>query len=518
MLNKAMQEWMPNFENARLTLEVENFTTKDLNSVAEILEKEPAEQNFYASMFHNNIHVAGSDKVYKKFMDIIKDYIDGRVKTDKPFILADLTHKQYLSETDKGSIMVIKHLDKLKDVLTACGPYLVSYVESWSGEEAMQTFCKTTHHTEREWYKYKDEKKEMWVTSIRVFYKLIAAKMKHEDGKDGMVPLAQDIVNEESVEKALKVLMKQKVFPSLNDNPVGLLVRVSKVLKGIADDEILTFVGSHRIGYHPYDPEIAKHNFCQIGSTLALNLNWRFNIKYVGCRLSDWFDSVPFEEYVKWNKEGTNKATYDAAKKIAVAVNNFALALQTAIYLQCVYNGNYNEAAVAASHSNIDNLYARVSMNDFFGLMVLSTKDRANGGSFDIRESIKALTTGLDSVKDLPDVVPDSLQTKIGYVITQGQIVYDAIALPATKIEPKEKNKNVKGPVPPEVERTPGFAFFKTIFDLVDATANSLPPNAEKKKSKKKEKGDPKNKEEEKEEPKNKGKEEPKKNKRKEKG
>ena len=56
-------------------------------------------------MFHNNVLISGSEVVYMKFIDIIQKYIKNRQNN---FVLARRTHRQYLGETDKGSILVIK--------------------------------------------------------------------------------------------------------------------------------------------------------------------------------------------------------------------------------------------------------------------------------------------------------------------------------------------------------------------------------------------------------------------------
>eukprot|EP00545_Synedropsis_sp_CCMP1620_P004867 CAMPEP_0119015008 /NCGR_PEP_ID=MMETSP1176-20130426/10506_1 /TAXON_ID=265551 /ORGANISM="Synedropsis recta cf, Strain CCMP1620" /LENGTH=787 /DNA_ID=CAMNT_0006968267 /DNA_START=75 /DNA_END=2438 /DNA_ORIENTATION=+ len=459
LLNNALKKCVPAFDEARLTLEVEDFTTKDLSSVADVLQKFEAERNFYASMVNNNVFIAGSELVYAKFLSSVRDYI--KVPSNN-FIVAKRTFSQYLGESDKGSILAIAHVKKLKAVVDACGETLRKYLDSWSGQGALKTFCKLTHHTEHEWHSLTDRKKEGWVTSVRVFYKLVnGAKMKLSHLPDGEVELVKLIVEERSVSEALLTLEAANVFPSLRNNHIELLKRVSKLLKGLADDEILSFEGRHLIGYHPYEPNFSSATYKLCGSKLSTDTSWRFNIKYVGCRLSDFFDAVPLKDYKKWN--GTSaEAVYGIAKRVAVAINKFALSMQTAIYLAAIYRLQPDDAdaptVIAASHSTIDNLYSRVSNSEFTEIIVMSAKDpvRGVGGLVDIRASLTALATDLSSLKnDCNKTMKKSSEE----VTSHAETLKTAIDDLGTKTPSNDGKK-----------------LFDAIFKLASDTANSLIP------------------------------------------
>lgn len=457
---------MPAFDEARLTLEVEDFTTKDLSSVARVLASQEAERNFYASMINNNICIAGSKLVYAKFTSTVQTYIDNPVNN---FIIAKRTHLQYLSESDKGSILVIKYVKKLKDLVEACGPTLRRYLDSWSGQDALKLFCKITHHTEHEWHSLTDKKKEGWVTSLRVFYKLVTSgKMKLSSLPDGEMKLIELLIQEKPVKKALNILEGVNVFPSLLGDHEALLKRVAKLLKTLADDEILSFEGRHLIGYHPYSPAVARITYELVGSKVATESSWRFNIKYVGCRLSDFFDAVTLKNFKAWWPNDAPAAeAYAIAKKVAVAINKFALALQSTIYLAAIYRlqpdpPRNNEPpppkAVGASHVTIDNLYSRISRNEFLEIVVMSAKDPSDGvgGLVDIRPSLLDLAKDLKACKN--DCKP-SMKPAATKAIKKAEALKSAI--------------DSLGTTTPTDDGKP---FFDSVFELASATANSLLP------------------------------------------
>ena len=112
----------PKFDDeAGLVLEVEGFTTKNIVKIEQDLKDEDAEKNFLASIFHNNVHIAGSEKVYEDFKGILTKYKEDNEET---FIIAERTFTQYLGETDKGSISVIKEVERLKPAVDACAKKL----------------------------------------------------------------------------------------------------------------------------------------------------------------------------------------------------------------------------------------------------------------------------------------------------------------------------------------------------------------------------------------------------------
>ena len=133
----------------------------------------------------------------------------------------------------------------------------------------------------------KHKEKAKWATSTRVFYKLISSgTMRLSSEKDGKVQLVELLVQEEAVQLKSAQFNLGKIFPSLDGNPVEIIKRVAKLMKGLADDEILSFSGTQLVNYHPYNPEFAALNSCQVGSKLASDNSWKFNIKYVDAVLT----------------------------------------------------------------------------------------------------------------------------------------------------------------------------------------------------------------------------------------
>jgi hypothetical protein len=451
-MNDALKTWIPEFNEARLTLEVMGFTTKALSGVQHLLETDVAEKNFYASMFRNQVFIAGSRVVYDQFINVIQTYID---KKENNFLIAERTYNQFLADTDKGSIKVIEHLSYLKDVVDACGLPLLKYIEG--DRYALEVLLTFTQLSDPQWqsmatiqnWKMEDFLKEgkltdlpppeteptsllhvAWITSPLVFYKLINSTRFLE---------SELFVEDKTVIQKLKALHKKKVFPSLKiegaTDRADLLKRVAKVVKGLADKEVLDFSMKNDLTVDeeekrkdkPPHPRFAVNAYYQCGSSLSIlkpgpedknievslasaepfvgkRISWRFNIKYVGCRLSDWFDSVPLAEYQKWNRKRTAEGTYDYAKGIAGFVNGFALSLQTTIYMVSVFRLQpkidpdrlepraNTVVAKAATHETIDILYSRVTREGFMEIMVMSAD---KGSLVDIRVFITALMKGL---------------------------------------------------------------------------------------------------------------------------
>jgi hypothetical protein len=459
-----MAAWIDKFDKARLTLEVEDFTTKDLAEVAEVLKKFQAEQNFYASMLKNNCLICGNKYLYAEFIGKVEAFAN---KSSNNFILAKKTFAQYLGDSDKGSILAIKHLDLFKKVVEECAKPLKALVDTVAGTPALYTFCNETNFERKAFFALPDSKgndqKGDWLTSQLVFYKLTKPQDGDETVLDALVADPKVIVAVNAV---------AHLFPSISGTkPKNIILRIAKLLKGITDDEILTFEESNRIHYRPHDPKISQNFWYQIGSPMAAkevvkkkgvkvkkngSTIWVITIKFVCCRLSDFFSSVPLSEYQKWNTSATAQTTYDDAKLIANAINVFALKLQTAIYLVCTHRSA--QSAIAASHQTIDNLYSRVTKNEFYELLVQKTRER--GG---IREAVETLVVSLAGILSAAILV-DEGQKIIGTL--------DALAAPVPK-KPVKGESQVDHKSMSVIE-SDGMDFFLAMFDLAYATAQTL--------------------------------------------
>jgi hypothetical protein len=489
MLNIAMKErWETEFNEARLTLEVQDFTTKDLGSVARLLAENNTERNFYASMFRNHIFIAGSKEVYDRFVKVIKDYIDD---PENDFLVAERTYNQFLGDTDKGSIKVIEHLGLLKNVTDACGQYLPGYIDRhtklkrdekvpWK-DEVLHFFLTLTKQSFNHWAEMGPVAQKAWVTSPIVFYKLLG---QFND-------IAYFLHGKKDVKNALAILKKAEVFPSLTSG-VQLLQRVAKVVKVLTDDEGLDSSGSDVFKTKNWRGQEEKKEeekdeaerkeeekkeedlyhpiaYQQCGSTLSTKDRWCFNIKFVGCRLSDWFDAVPFDDFRKW-KEATRSSSfrsmttswvtatpmnvddigkiYDLAKKIAGIVNRFALSLQTTIYLVSSFRLQPN-VAIADRHKTIDNLYSRVTKADFEEIMLMS----GGRSDVDILKPIVGLNEDLKAIHEEGNM-NETMKEAVKLVVEKAGSVLKYISMPSTNAESKE--------------------FFEALFQLVKAVAESL--------------------------------------------
>mmetsp|Transcript_19142 Transcript_19142/g.31742 ORF Transcript_19142/g.31742 Transcript_19142/m.31742 type:complete len:706 (-) Transcript_19142:158-2275(-) len=438
IVNKAMKKKLGDkFDKARLTLEVESFTTDDLDHIKTLMETNEASRNFYASMKNNHILVAGSKKAtYKKFRKLLDE-----VTSEKSFRVAKRTHNQYLADSAKGSILAIKHLDKLTIVLEACKKFMkfgkLDIATRTYFKEKVAGFPKDGSNKEQ----------NEWLVGSMGFYAVVLKKDVRDDN------LVKLLAGKDEVKEALGDV--SKLFPSIaKDDYVELLKRVAKILKGIA-------AGS-------YSPRSGPLDFQQIGSSLAKDTAWRFNIKYCGCRLSDFIDAVPLEEFKEWDTSDTSEATYKSARELAVVINKLSLTLQTAIYLAATHRlqpVKGKKKAKAAKHATIDTLYATITKESFVEIVVLNAGmlSETNSSGVNIRDAILELVTFLKG---------DSSTRYTGLrVVGSGTNVVACIDALASK------DKDIK--TDPSKD---GFQFFQAIFDLAFATSKSLVPIKKKKK------------------------------------
>ena len=399
----------PKFDDeAGLVLEVEGFTTRNIVEIEQDLENEDAEKNFLASIFHNNVHIAGSEKVYEDFKGILTKY---KKDNEETFIIAERTFTQYLGETDKGSISVIKEVERLKPAVDACAKklelllnnestmviinkkleYKEKKIEKGHEIEVEKKYKKGARIKFQEWFKgktgqkwheLKDKKdlveknftpeewvrvqtivteKEQWLQSPLLFYEMLSLKVVISSTTNTSM---KDYLVTENREAA-KALDNLPIFKGI-EKRAERLGRAAKVLGTLVDQDYFFMYGSKNYSNTrtntntkkreksptpiytkmQYQPGFAASCLQQIGSKKLgspFPSGWRFSLKYAGCRLNDFFDSVPnTDEYLKWCKsvykygDVRQIQVYNFVKTIALAVNKFSLSVQNCIYMLAI--------------------------------------------------------------------------------------------------------------------------------------------------------------------------------------
>lgn len=393
-------------DEAGMVLEVMGFTTKDLKQLGVELVKFDAERNFLASIYYNNAYITGSEKVFEEFKLILKTY-----KDRNNFIIAERTWIQYLGETDKGSITVIKNLEKLRDVIDACAPTLTNLlnqnrrvtVPADNGTRQIVPFQNWFVGTTGFTWDSNDttQSTRLWVQSPVLFYIILSFKVDtSNDRSEKFEGMKENLVRVKAVRTALDnaPIFKVKSVISFTGRLISkniMLERVSqafklgqvaKVLKELVDKDYLRSHKTGKLIRVALTPGFGRACLQQIGSTLVTHETprWRFSLKYVCCRLNDFFDSVPnFADYQLWCKtsnkneltekeEATAKLVYDLAKELALVVNIFALSMQNSIY-QLAFKRkdfrddkeDYTVKRIPATHLQIDSLYARLTNTQY---------------------------------------------------------------------------------------------------------------------------------------------------------
>jgi hypothetical protein len=155
--------------------------------------------------------------------------------------------------------------------------------------------------------------------------------------------------------EAAKALDNLPIFKGI-EKPAERLDRAAKVLGTLVDQDYLFMSGSNtkkreesptplytKMQYHPgfAAPCLQQIGSKKLGSPFPSG--WRFSLKYAGCRLNDFFDSVPnTDEYLKWCKsvfkygDVRQIQVYNFVKTIALAVNKFSLSVQNCIYMLAI--------------------------------------------------------------------------------------------------------------------------------------------------------------------------------------
>lgn len=379
-LNEAQENLKDKFDNeAGMLLEVEDFTTREILAIKEDLKTRDSEKNFLASIYHNNVRITGSPDLYRDFENILDTY---KFENTDDFIIAKRTWTQYLGETDKGSMTVIQHLAAMKTMLVACAPTLVAIV---SNNGSLNEHIMKETGTDLSNFNKNNrmfELEQRWVASPKVLKMILK-----EGGRVAKAVLDNSNTVKDAVDKLPIFRIVEETKSEGIKSPTDVLERVANVLSCLIDEDYV-FRAENSHDARPelekismmYDPSFADTCLMQIGSTLVTE-EWRFSLKFCACRLNDFFDSVPLEEYLTWHGQSYGKTIYDGTKHVAVAINKFALQMQNNIYLLATNPKNVIVSRrsgafevspfmpAKATHVQIDSLYARITRVQFMDML-----------------------------------------------------------------------------------------------------------------------------------------------------
>ncbi|GFH56871.1 predicted protein [Chaetoceros tenuissimus] len=358
--------------DAKMLLEVADFTTRDLAELEKYLGEDEREQNFLASIYRNNIHIGGSASIYNKFQELLDKFNESN-----GLEIARRTWIQYLGQSDKGSVMWISKAAELKDFFGGVSEIIISYLGD-NVESLRELKKKLLEQGDIEAVKIEEafasnsetKGKKQHDPSSR--HKWLKSPKEHEDA-----PWKKWLHSPKVLKVALKIDEISNIifaYPIIKTGlqeldmfPGNLLLKeqlsiAMKVFTGLVDDGV-------------YEPKAANECLMQIGSTLCTDDNWRFSLKYAGCRLNDFFDSVTFDDYKKWcigmdAKEVSRR--YNTGQAIASVINEFALRMQNFIYLLAATPDENFPETTGKSHEDIDALYSRMTKACFHEMVIRS--------------------------------------------------------------------------------------------------------------------------------------------------
>jgi hypothetical protein len=283
---------------------------------------------------------------------------------------------------------------------------------------------------------------------------------------------------QEPLQNLREALLMVPIFKDLP--PIELLERIAKVVANLVDKDFFVYnrIGGVREMELMYQPGFANYCLQQIGSRLVTpKSSWRFSLKFAGCRLSDFFDSVPsIDLFTEWWISAAQSPTlgasmYVLAKKVAQTLNRFALSMQTAIYI-CAVNpidkqpnadviGDVRFDNPRATHLQIDELYSRITRNQF--LDIITRNDVV-----DLQRIIRNMLAGIEAVRtDLMNFDERSIDENR----------QNALNLTMTSLQ-EESNRLMRQMNANEVFEDDGRSFFEAMFNLAATTAKCLDPAA----------------------------------------
>jgi len=226
-----------------------------------------------------------------------------------------------------------------------------------------------------------------------------------------------------------------------------------------------------------YQHGFVIHCLCLIGTGFAKNLmknteGWRFSLKYGLCRLNDFFDSVTETEYLKnfpQETQSQGKQKFTEIKKIANVLNEFALKIQTAIYLACRMDSTNQ-----LWHGNIDLLYSRITGIQLLNIIVLK--------GIDLPGYLDELANGLAALQSEEVLQPVTKEAVLQPVIKEAvlqpvinkevlqPVIKEATAFATAVKEEREGSKK-------DLIQKDGSDLFWELSVLVQVCADHLKPN-----------------------------------------
>lgn len=456
-LNKAQELVKPAFDkDAKMLLEVEDFTTRDLEELKTLVGSDDREKNFLASIYNNNIFIAGNMQVYDSFKNLLSI-------NASELEIAKRTWVQYLGPSDKGSIQWIT---KIKDLFEFFGivakkishnsnfrnnHHLLNHIikvleldkNSGVGKDLEDLFFP------KEEVKDDEDRMEKWLQSP----KIAKATLKYKD-------VLSFLCNQNDIRYNLDNL---DMFPSSTETAwEDQLTIAVKVYAELVDDKV-------------YDPDSAEVCLQQIGSEMANNpeKSWRFSLKYAGCRLNDFYDSVTLQDYKKWCEPTMESKmiehNYGLGQRVALVINEFSLRMQNFIYqLASIPDKDFPDSG-NKTHEDIDALYARITQSRFRE-MVIRTKKK-NAGNVNLTQALTKLYTSLEDIKlGIYQDVVTILNTQLQIVIQEAKKLREVI-------QKTESLKELVATIDAVPSPFDGRIFFQSIFNLVFATSKLLNPS-----------------------------------------
>jgi len=415
---------------------VEDFTTKSIDRFKREILSVPSETNFAASIKNNKTPIAGDIEgntcLYKRFERALNTVIN----------VPTLAYNQYLGETDKASIEVIKHIKKLDMVLQSCEPVVTEVVSKVLRNDVvfLSKLLGTDSKIEPKMINY--------IGSFGSNPRYIKAALKDTRVCTALTNEAKK--NGSALAEALEEL------PIFHDETT--LKRIKKVAKVLSN-----FVPEDPVLQTRYSQEYSTECLKHVGSDYVTRdnggtIDWRFSLKYGLCRLSDYFDSVTKEEYV--GAQG-NRLEYDAIKKLASILNKFALRMQN-----LTYRLGFMEKL---THADIDLIYARITKARFMKIRTISYLDKI------LKGYLEDLVLQLRIVQFKFDQAGDGLLTAL--VTSQRMILPNEVPVPTPIESCIEKANNIiehGKNFEKNIAEHQALEFFIALYDLVDEVGKAL--------------------------------------------
>jgi hypothetical protein len=335
-------------EGTNLVLQVQDFTTRSIADIEELLgtNNNSPEMNFFASIYGNNIHIAGSRRVCDVFMDLLH--------SDNLEVARRNWHK-CLGNSDKGSIKWIARIKEVKGFV----------------DEAVDIFLVHTYVNEEiavgdEFKDYKERNSGRYPDGFLKSPKVFQAMLNVEKVRNSLV-------QHEYAKKLLKNALNAK---NLND------MFSEEEMKNEAFENKLRIIGNVYAGLvddHAIHPNEADACLKQVGSgTVVEGEGWRFSLKFAGSQLNDFFKLVSFSDFEKWWEEENVllpqnehlENMYNLSKQIAESINLFSQRMQNFIY--------QIHAIKSIESTANDALYSRITSEEFVELFETNSVENIN--------------------------------------------------------------------------------------------------------------------------------------------